>query len=99
MERPWQAVGGPVTDKKTLGSTVLGWFVVREEDDEGDDETPEKIIEKYGKKKLPPAPDHAAPPSVRLQGEVPQVPAGGAPDVRVFAQVYKAAQITDDAQQ
>jgi hypothetical protein len=93
--------GTRVSDKKGLGETVLGWFVVREEDDEED--TPEKIIEKYGKKR--PAPAVAAPaaaaalPSVRLQGDVPVLAAGAAPDPRVFGQVFKAAQITDEAQQ
>ena len=91
-----------MSDKKGLGSTVLGWFVVREGEDEEPEESPEKIIAKYGKK-LPPTPppphDETAPPSLRLQGDVPQVAAGTAPDLRVFAQVYKAAQITDDAQQ
>jgi hypothetical protein len=90
-----------MSDKKGLGSTVLGWFVVREGEEE-EEESPEKIIAKYGKK-LPPAPppahDETAPPSLRLQGDVPQVAAGTAPDARVFGQVYKAAQITDDAQQ
>jgi hypothetical protein len=91
-----------MSDKKGLGSTVLGWFVVREGEDEREEESPEKIIAKYGRK-LPPAPppphDEAAPPSLRLQGDVPQVAAGTTPDLRVFTQVYKAAQITDDAQQ
>jgi len=91
-----------MSDKKGLGSTVLGWFVVREGEDEEPEESPEKIIAKYGKK-LPPAPppphDETAPPSLRLQGEVPQISAGTTPDARVFTQVYKAAQITDDAQQ
>ena len=86
-----------VGDKKGLGETVLGWFVVREEDEE--DESPEKIIAKYGKK-LPPEPrDVKAPPSVALQGEVPVLPAGAAPDTRVFGQVFKAAQIAEEAQQ
>jgi hypothetical protein len=94
-----------VSDKKGLGETVLGWFVVREEDE--DEDTPEKIIAKYGKKRLddpPPAAriaaaTPAAPPSVKLQGEVPMLAAGAAPDPRVFGQVFKAAQITDEAQQ
>jgi hypothetical protein len=91
-----------MSDKKGLGSTVLGWFVVREGEDEEHEESPEKIIAKYGKK-LPPTPpphqDETAPPSLRLQGDIPQVAAGAAPDARVFTQVFKAAQITDDAQQ
>ena len=103
--------GRRLSEKKGLGETVLGWFVVREEDEE--DDTPEKIIEKYGKKNLPdtpagasapaparrPAPDPKAPPSVALKGEVPLVAAGSAPDPRVFGQVFKAAQITEEAQQ
>jgi hypothetical protein len=91
-----------MSDKKGLGSTVLGWFVVREGEDEEPEESPEKLIAKYGKKLPPPAPPHhdeTAPPSLRLQGDIPQVAAGAAPDARVFAQVFKAAQITDDAQQ
>jgi hypothetical protein len=85
-------------DKKGLGETVMGWFVVREEDD--DDDTPEKILEKYGKKlPPPPPPDVKAPPSVALKGDVPVLAAGVAPDPRVFGQVFKAAQIGDEAQQ
>ena len=93
---------GKMSDKKGLGSTVLGWFVVREGEEDEEEESPEKIIAKYGKKlpaAPPPPPDATAPPSLRLQGEVPQIAAGTSPDVRVFAQVYRAAQITDDAQQ
>jgi hypothetical protein len=92
-----------MSEKKGLGSTVLGWFVVREGEDEDEEQSPEKIIAKYGKK-LPPtpaAPAHAepVPPSLRLQGDVPQVAAGTTPDARTFTQVFKAAQITDEAQQ
>lgn len=89
-----------MSEKKNLGETVLGWFVVR--DDEDEDDTPEKIIAKYGKKAPlppPPPPDPKAPPSVALKGEVPVLAAGIAPDARVFAQVFKTAQIGDEAQQ
>ncbi len=90
-------------DKKGLGETVLGWFVVREGEEEEDEDTPEKIIEKYGKKgplpAAPPPPDPKAPPSVALKGDVPVLAAGVAPDMRVFAQVFKTAQIGDEAQQ
>ncbi len=88
-----------VSDKKGLGETVLGWFVVREGEDEETAETPEDAVQAYGKKPPPPRPPVHAPPSIRLQGDVPQVAVGVAPDQRVFAQVYKAAQITDDAQE
>jgi hypothetical protein len=88
-----------VSDKKGLGGTVLGWFVVREDEEEAD-EAPEKIIEKYGKKRPPPPPDAKSPPSLRLQGDVPQVAAGASPPgPQVFAQVFRSAQITDEAQQ
>ena len=86
-----------MSDKKGLGGTVLGWFVVR--DGEEEEESPEKIIAKYGKKKPLAPPDEQAPPSLRLQGNVPQVAAGAAPDPGIFGQVFKAAQITDEAQQ
>jgi hypothetical protein len=88
-----------VSEKKGLGETVLGWFVVRE-DEEAEEVSPEQIIAKYGKKLPPsPPPPAEAPPSVRLQGEVPTLQAGAAPDPRVFAKVFKAAQIPEDAQQ
>jgi hypothetical protein len=86
-----------VSDKKGLGNTVLGWFVVRE--DEPEEESPQKIIEKYGKKAPLPPPDEQAPPSLRLTGNVPQMAAGEAPDPGVFGKVFKAAQINDEAQQ
>lgn len=92
-----------MSDKKGLGETVLGWFVVREED-EGDKQQeeaqPEAIIEKFKKKPAPPPPPEQAPPSLKLKpNEVPSVTAGTTPDDRVFQQVFRAAQITDEAQQ
>jgi hypothetical protein len=86
-----------VSEKKGLGETVLGWFVVREEDET--EVSPDDIIEKYAKDGAPAAPDETAPPSIRLQGEVPRTAPGGVPDARVFAQVYQAAQITAEAQE
>ena len=90
---------------KKIGETVLGWFVVRE-DDEAEAEAaaavePEKMVQQFKKRKpLPPPPDDdSAPPSLRLQGKVPQVAAGSAPDNTVFAQVFQSARITDEAQQ
>lgn len=88
-----------MTEKKRLGETVLGWFVVREGGDEQTEDGSETIDEGYGKKGPPPRPDENAPPSLRLAGEVPQVAPGSTPDQRVFAQVYKAAQIGDEAQE
>src|SRR5512135_3918752 len=106
-------MGSPKEDrvtKKNLGETVLGWFVVREDEDgEPVEEAAEpeppaaapvaKLGPQFKRKPPPPLPDDSAPPSVRLQGNVPQVVAGAAPDPKVFGQVFKAAQITDEAQQ
>jgi hypothetical protein len=118
--------------KKSLGNTVLGWFVVREgEDGEAEAETeadadaggdpevaalladesspPAETAPKPTKKAAAPPPKAApspqkepprAPaPAVRLEGHVPEVAAGTVPDASVFAQVYRAAKITDDEQQ
>lgn len=88
--------------KKSLGNTVLGWFVVRE-DDEGNvieekDEEPEQVVEKIVAKKVaprpPPLPADTAPPSIRLpHGDVPRIGAGVSPDAEVFAKVFHAAGI------
>src|SRR5689334_2178687 len=45
-----------MTAKKGLGETVLGWFVVREEDENQPEATTEQLIEKYEKKSPPAAP-------------------------------------------
>src|SRR5262245_31009706 len=84
--------------KKGLGETVLGWFVVRDNAEE-EPATAEELIEKYEKKRPPSVPPPNAPPSVRFQGNVPQVAAGSTPDARVFAQVYRAAEISDEEQE
>ena len=95
--------------KKNLGNTVLGWFVVKEGEDgepeeEQDDEAepepapPPRPAPQMRRKPPPPVPDDSAPPSMRLPGNVPQVAAGAATDPRVFAQVFQAAKISDEAQ-
>lgn len=107
-------------DKKSLGKTVLGWFVVQEED--GDDASvaeeveeitakpakiappppPKKVaaqIAKYDRRPPPPPPQDDAPASMRLPGKLPDVPAGGAHDAKVFAGVYAAAHISADEQE
>jgi hypothetical protein len=102
MERAWRKPaeeGRSVSEKKGLGSTVLGWFVVREDEEDETRQAPEEIIQKYARKKAPPPPDQEAPPSLRLQGDVPNVAAGSTPDAQAFAKVFKAAQISDEAQQ
>ena len=87
-----------MTQKKSLGETVLGWFVVREEDEEPE-ATTDELIEKYEKKPAPPPVPEQAPPSIRLKGDLPPVVAGATPDSRVFAQVYRSAEITDQEQE
>jgi hypothetical protein len=114
--------------KKSLGQTVLGWFVVREEEegdapaaaeetgeaedgselaDDGADAMADEETQPYEKKKAPaaaprpaprPAPAAAAPPPLKLQGDVPQIAAGAAPDPSVFMKVYAAAEITEEEQ-
>jgi hypothetical protein len=102
MERTWslESERKAHVSKKPLGKTVLGWFVVQDEEDEAEVEaTPEEVVQKFVKKPLPPPPAETAPPSIRLQGDVPQVAAGSAPDARVFVKVFEAAGIKDEEQQ
>ena len=98
-----------MTAKKGFGETVLGWFVVREGDDDQKDEKP---LDPPEKKPPPPAagkpapaaapkaPARPAPPPVHLkEGVVPPVVAGATPDAKVFAQVYRSADISDAEQE
>ena len=79
---------------KTLGKTVLGWFVVQE-DDGSSEPTSEELIAKYAAADAPGAPP-APPPPVELKGELPRAaPFGGAID---FAAVYRAASIAEEDQ-
>lgn len=87
-----------MTSKKGLGETVLGWFVVREDDPE-QEATTDELLEKYEKKAPAPPIPEAAPPSVRLKGDLPPVIAGVTPDRHVFAQVYRSAEISDEEQE
>jgi hypothetical protein len=63
-----------MTAKKGLGETMLGWFVVREEDDRGPEATTEELIEKYEKKAAP----AAAPPGA-ARGRAPAAAPAAAP--------------------
>jgi hypothetical protein len=101
-----------MTSKKGLGETVLGWFVVRE-DEEEETATTEQLIEKYEKKAAPhaaaapgaaaaagrPAAPKPPVPAVKLNASAPQIVAGMSPDAKVFAQVYKSANITEEEQE
>jgi hypothetical protein len=84
--------------KKGLGKTVLGWFVVQDEEEEQEVEaSPEEVVQKFVKRPAPPPPADTAPPSIRLQGDLPQVAAGSATDARVFVKVFQAAGIKDES--
>ena len=86
-----------MSDRKGWGSTVLGWFVVREGGDatapHPADQSADELIARYAKD-APAAP--AAPPSpVQLAGDLPLPAAGGAAD---FPAVYRAAGVSDEEQ-
>ncbi len=95
-----------MSSKKNLGETVLGWFVVREDEDPAPESTTEELIEKYEKKAAAAAParPHAPPvapppPAVKLNAAVPKIIAGSTPTAAVFAQVYRSAEIDDEEQE
>jgi hypothetical protein len=80
---------------KSLGKTVLGWFVV--EEDENPAPTSEQLIAKYAAAAEAPEPPPPEPPPVELKGTLPKAsPAGGAID---FPTLYRAASIPDEDQQ
>jgi len=80
-----------VSEKKGFGSTVLGWFVVKEGDDEPHkDASADDLIAKYAGD----APPAAAPPEVQLTGELPKAQGGNVD----FPAVYRAANINDEEQ-
>jgi len=86
-------LGAPVSDKKGFGSTVLGWFVVRDGDEgaqskKGPDSA-DDLIAKYATE-TPAAP----PPEVKLEGDLPK-PIDGKID---FAAVLRAAGLSDEEQ-
>jgi hypothetical protein len=77
-------------DKKGFGSTVLGWFVVREGEEAQKDESADALIAKYASQEPPATP----PPEVKLTGELPKSE-GGQVD---FPAVYRAAGIAEEEQ-
>ena len=102
-----------MSSKKGLGETVVGWFVVREEEEKEPEATTDELIEKYEKKAVAAAPAGAArgrpsapaaapappPPAVKLNASAPKIVAGSTPTASVFAQVYRSAEIDDEEQE
>ena len=74
-------------DKKGFGSTVLGWFVVKDQLEQK--QTPDDLIAKYANEAAAPTP-----PEIKLTGELPKAQ-GGKVD---FAAVRRAAGIDDEEQ-
>jgi len=88
-----------MASKKSLGDTVLGWFVVREDEQEEPEATADELIEKYEKEAALPPAKKPAPPPVQLKGDLPPVVAGVTPDMKGFTQVYRSAEISEEEQE
>ena len=91
--------------KKKLGDTVKGWFIVSEEDE---DDSPAADVEEEEvaaavtvprRRTAPPPPPPTAPASVRLPGNVPNMSAGAKATPGTFAEVFRAAHISDAEQE
>lgn len=92
--------------KKSLGESVLGWFVVKEDENGEPIREPEPEPEpepappppRAQRRMAPPPPPPAedAPPSLRNPQAVPMVTPGSAPTDATFTQVYRSAQITPE---
>ena len=78
-----------MSDKKSIGKKVLGWFVQPEEGEEQHDASADELIAKYANATPPPPP-----PEVTLTGELPKVQ-GGKVD---FPAVFRAAGVDDEEQ-
>jgi hypothetical protein len=78
-----------MAEKKGFGSTVLGWFVVRDGDELKKEESADELIAKYANQEAPPPP-----PEVQLSGELPKAQGGNVD----FPAVFRAAGVGDDEQ-
>jgi hypothetical protein len=78
-----------MADKRGFGSTVLGWFVVREGEEQKKEQSADELIAKYANQDAPPPP-----PEVQLAGELPKAQGGNVD----FPAVFRAAGIGDDEQ-
>jgi hypothetical protein len=77
-----------MAEKKGFGSTVLGWFVVRE-GEEKKEESADELIAKYANAEPPPPP-----PEVKLATALPKAEGGNVD----FPAVFRAAGLADDEQ-
>ncbi|MCL2724888.1 MAG: hypothetical protein FWD69_10680 [Polyangiaceae bacterium] len=88
---------------KSFGKTVLGWFVVDENEATKPENTPEELIAKYAAADIPKEPETPflkkpeAPVSAvpKLNGDIPKAAAG----VVDFTAVYRAASVGDAEQE
>ncbi len=79
-----------MSDKKSIGKKVLGWFVVNEDEPgRAPDASAEELIAKYANETPPPPP-----PEVQLKGALPKAN-GGQVD---FPAVFRAAGVDDEEQ-
>jgi hypothetical protein len=97
-----------VPTKKKLGETVAGWFFVKEGDEDDDsgsadaDTQEEEVAQAVTvprRKTPPPPPPPSAPASMRLPGNIPNMSAGSKPTAGTFAEVFRAAHISDQEQE
>jgi hypothetical protein len=79
-----------MAEKKGFGSTVLGWFVVREGEQDKPDASADELIAKYANQEAPPPP----PAEVQLSGALPKAEGGNVD----FPAVFRAAGLGDDEQ-
>lgn len=80
-----------MSEKKSIGKKVLGWFVVNEDEPAAThDASADDLIAKYANDTPPPPP----PPEVKLTGELPKAD-GGKVD---FPAVFRAAGVDDEEQ-
>jgi len=79
-----------MADKKSFGSTVLGWFVVREGEEGRPDQSADELIARYANQDPPPLP----PSEVQLAGVLPKAEGGNVD----YPAVYRAAGLGDEEQ-
>jgi hypothetical protein len=96
------------TKKKSFFETVHGWAFVQDDDGDsgGDDSSADVEQEEVAqavtvprRKTPPPPPPPTAPASIRLPGNIPNMSAGSKPTAGTFAEVFRAAHISDQEQE